>query len=77
MSDPTPATVASSLRAHVDVTVYCRVCRHSGPLDLEAMAERGHTDTPLLALPLRCRCGARSFEVRVSAQQTGPWSFVR
>ncbi len=64
MSDaPTPRT---SLAARVSVTAICRVCGHNQPLDLADLIARGHADTPLLALPLRCRCGERGFEVIVS-----------
>jgi hypothetical protein len=64
MSLPTPRT---SLAAHVSVTVYCRHCDHSAPLDLAGMAEAGHPDTPLLQLPLRCeRCGATAYRINVS-----------
>jgi hypothetical protein len=64
VSLPTPRT---SRAAHVTVTVYCRHCQHSAPLDLAGMAESGHGDTPLLELPLRCdHCGAIAYRISVS-----------
>jgi hypothetical protein len=66
VSQPTPLT---SLAAHAAVTVYCRHCQHSAPLDLAGMAEAGeagHGDTPLIELPLRCdRCGAIAYRISV------------
>ena len=64
MKQPTPRT---SLAAHVTITVYCRHCQHSAPLDLAGMAEAGPADTPLLELPLRCdHCGAIAYRINVS-----------
>ena len=48
---PTPRTSAA---AHVTVTAYCKHCTHGAQLDLPALIEAGHGDTPLLELPLRC-----------------------
>lgn len=62
-----PATVATSLRAGVDVHVQCRNCRRWRKLDLQALAARGHAETPLLFLPLVCSaCGSRDHDSVVS-----------
>ena len=66
MTDPSPATVASSLAAHVRVFATCSHCHHDCELDLAALAAAGHGATALLALPLRCeQCGRRGHGVVV------------
>lgn len=48
------------------VTAQCRRCQHETVLDLVALAAGPHADTPIVELPLRCRCGARDFGVTVA-----------
>lgn len=63
--DHPPATVRSSMKAHLSVTAICRACDRYQLLDLTDLVRRGHEDTPLLELPLRCRCGSRAYTVVV------------
>jgi hypothetical protein len=44
----------------------CRHCDHQADLDLAALIESGHGDTPLIALPLRCAaCAGRGHTISV------------
>ena len=64
------ATVRSALAAHCLVAALCLKCDHVRDLDLEALVER-HGDTPLIRLPLRCRCGSRRCQIIVSGREPG------
>jgi hypothetical protein len=48
------------------VTAQCRRCQHERALDLASLAAGPHAGTPLIALPLRCRCGSRDYGVTVA-----------
>jgi hypothetical protein len=67
MSDhpPGPPTPRGYAGRSLSVTATCRVCRHGVRLDLAALAAGPHDDTPVIGLPLRCRCGARDHSIRV------------
>jgi hypothetical protein len=67
MTPPTPHTTVA---AHCGVNAYCRHCSNKAPLDLEALIQAGHGDTPLLELPLRCsECRRLGHTVLVSGRQ--------
>ena len=63
-------TVRTALAAHCRVSAHCLDCERVQELNLEALAER-HTDTALIRLPLRCRCGSRRCRIVVSGREPG------
>lgn len=70
MNDRLP-TVRSALAARCKVAAICDACDHDRELDLNDLIARGHGDTALLALPLRCACGAAQFRMVVSGSPPG------
>ena len=54
---PTPR---STLRNDdlAQVLVWCKACRHQAEADLQKLVDEGGSDTPLIHLPFRCRCGS-------------------
>jgi hypothetical protein len=63
------ATVQTALTAQRRVDALCLKCEHMRRLDLAHLAGRGHENTPLTRLPLRCTaCQASDFRVIVSGQ---------
>jgi hypothetical protein len=59
---PTPRLYAN-LHA---VIATCKHCDHNVKLDLAALIEAGHGDTPLIHLPLRCKeCNQRGHVITV------------
>jgi hypothetical protein len=72
MTAPTPRLY---LGVHT-VQAYCQYCRHPKyrTLDLQKLIDRGHGDTPLLELPLRCvECGKRGHGIIVRGARQGGW----
>lgn len=57
---PTPRLYAGTSNT---VAVTCRDCRHSTELDMAALAQTRHADTPLIELRLRCSaCGSAAVD---------------
>ena len=61
-------TVGTAIAAECIVDALCLDCDHIRRLDLPAPTARGMQDTPLIRLPLRCRCGSRRCRVIVSGR---------
>jgi hypothetical protein len=65
---PTPRKYAGLHR----VDAVCSGCNHWNELDLTALVDAGHGDTPLIRLPLRCSaCGSTGHRVVVSGRSYG------
>jgi hypothetical protein len=62
------ATVKTALAAHCNVDALCLNCDRVRRLDFVALAGAGRLNTPLIRLPLRCKCG--SAKCRLVATET-------
>jgi hypothetical protein len=70
VTDPPLPTVRTALAARCRVAALCLDCDRARDLDLKALAKH-HADTPLIRLPLRCRCGSRRYRIIVSGREPG------
>ena len=66
MTKEAPLTVRAARAARCRVAVLCLECEHARELDLKGFTANRLGNTPLLWLPLRCRCGSRALRVTVS-----------
>jgi hypothetical protein len=62
------ATVATALAAECRLHAICADCERVQQIDLQALVDAGWTRTPLVDLPLRCRCGSRRCSAVVSGR---------
>jgi hypothetical protein len=68
---PTPRSTLRSRYARV--LVWCKACRHQREADLQALADAGRGDVPLIKLRFRCsNCGSRLTDWVVTARKTEP-----
>jgi hypothetical protein len=71
-----------TIQDHIDhehgLTLYCDSCRHSAPMDLEAVAKRlgpttvvGGKGSPFLRHFICAKCGSKDLSIRVSPIYAG------
>ena len=57
--DSDPPTVNDAIRARLRVLGWCNSCDHSHTINLGALVRRGHGETQLIRLKLKCsECGS-------------------
>jgi DNA-directed RNA polymerase subunit RPC12/RpoP len=73
-SEPGPATLGSTARAHLLLHVWCNDCRHRVDIDPDGQAERYGADLPVpdWASRLTCSlCGSRRVDFVIMPRSTG------
>lgn len=71
MTDSGFPTVRTALAAGCNVAAICTDCGRDRELNLGDLIDRGHADTALLQLPLRCACGSARCRIVVSGSPPG------